>query len=163
MSSTTCSPGKTSYKCSTLGRKMSMTNPSAHFHSHVHHQHLHSGGGSEFISIDQGGGGGGSVLGISLGTGMRSGQQFASHTTELPMIIPMPLHVDQPTKQPTSNVPILNSILTSSVSGHNNNINSSHNNNNNGSSSSGNPVASAASGSSTSTLKKRVQIQEVTV
>lgn len=98
-------------------------------------------------------GGGGSVLGISMGT-MRSGQ--LSGTNELPMIIQMPMQMEQ-----TNNVPILNSILTSSGSGHNNNNNNNYSNGNPGSGTGG---AGGGSGpGSTSTLKKRVQIQEVTV
>lgn len=100
-------------------------------------------------------GGGGSVLGISMGT-MRSGQ--LSGTNELPMIIQMPMQMEQ-----TNNVPILNSILTSSGSGHNNNNN--NNNYSNGNPGSGTSGAGGGGGGpgSTSTLKKRVQIQEVTV
>lgn len=99
-------------------------------------------------------GGGGSVLGISMGT-MRSGQ--LSGTNELPMIIQMPMQMEQ-----TNNVPILNSILTSSGSGHNNNNNNNYSNGNPGSGTSGAGGGGGGPGS-TSTLKKRVQIQEVTV
>lgn len=93
-----------------------------------------------------------------MGT-MRSGQQFSSTNDELPMIIPLPPAVDQ---QPNHNVPILNSILTSTSSGagHNNNNHNSNNNYPMGSSGSGNPGNNPGS---TSTIKKRVQIQEVTV
>ena len=138
----TCSPGKNLYKCSTLGRKVSTSaaGQQQHFHSHLHgHQHLPS----DFMA--SGGGGGGSVMGISSLRAAGSGQ-FSS-TNELPLIIPMPLMMEQP----PSNVPILNSILTSS--GHNNNNNNNSNNHSNFSGGSG----------STATLKKRVQIQEVTV
>lgn len=149
-----CSPGKTMYKCSTLGRKT--TQP--HFHNpHLHHQHLASGGGgggggvgdgSDFMAV---GGGGGSILGISMGT-MRGGQ-FSTSTNELPLIIQMPMQMEPN----SNNVPILNSILTTS-SGHSNN----NNNNNNSTSGSGGGSGGGAAGS-TATLKKRVQIQEVTV
>lgn len=98
-------------------------------------------------------GGGGSVLGISMGT-MRSGQ--LSGTNELPMIIQMPMQMEQ-----TNNVPILNSILTSSGSGHNNNNNNNYSNGNPGSGTGG--AGGGGGPGSTSTLKKRVQIQEVTV
>lgn len=98
-------------------------------------------------------GGGGSVLGISMGT-MRSGQ--LSGTNELPMIIQMPMQMEQ-----TNNVPILNSILTSSGSGHNNNNNNNYSNGNPGSGMGG--AGGGGGPGSTSTLKKRVQIQEVTV
>lgn len=154
----TCSPGKSMYKCSTLGRKMSTNATMPHFHNHLlHHQTTSGGGGgagavggSDFISVASGGGGG-SVLGISMGT-MRSGQHQQQFSNELPLIIPMPLQMDQK-QQPNNNVPILNSILTSSsASGHNNN-NSNY---------PGNGPSGSAPGS-TSTLKKRVQIQEVTV
>lgn len=95
--------------------------------------------------------GGGSVLGISPGT-MRSGQ-FSS-TNELPLIIPM----DQ--RQQPNNVPILSSILTSSSSGASG---SGHNNNNSNNYTSGNGGGGNPINGTTSTLKKRVQIQEVTV
>lgn len=98
-------------------------------------------------------GGGGSVLGISMGT-MRGGQ--LPSTNELPMIIQMPMQMEQ-----TNNVPILNSILTSSGSGHNNNNNNNYSNGNPGSGTSG--AGGGGGPGSTSTLKKRVQIQEVTV
>lgn len=131
----TCSPEKAQFRCLTLGRKMSM-NATPQFYSH----HLHH-----------------PMPDTSASGTIRNGQ-LSSSTNELPLIIPMPRQVKQkPPSSVTVNVPILNSILTSSSSstGHSNNPNSSFaNSNNNGSS-------NAASG--TGTLKKRVQIQEVTV
>lgn len=158
---------QTMYKCSTLGRKPPAPTTS-HFHNHLHH---HLGSTGDFMSHTTaasssssplgGGGGGGSVIGIAT---MRHGQY--SGRNELPLIITVPQMEQQQQKSScssnNSNVPILNSILsTKSVSqgtaatgggGNNNILNPS----------TGNPVSGPGT-TGTSTLKKRVQIQEVTV
>lgn len=161
---------QTMYKYSTLCKKQ----PHFHNHSHGQQHQLHSlgspgtsGGGSgiglthlpDFVAQQSAGG---SVVGISTGT-MKNGQ-FSYGLTDAcgPMIISMPQLEQQQQQQlqasHTNNVPILNSILTSTSGG-----GGGHNSYSN---SGGNAVGGGGFGagtSSTSTLKKRVQIQEVTV
>lgn len=163
------------YKCSTMGRRRT-----PHFHEHLHHQLP-----SDFASHQPLGGVGGSILGIAT---MRSGQ-FSNGAggggggvNELSMIMPAPQMTAVPWSSSNSSngnknnnnnnnnhVPILNSILTTTIAAQalqssggvsvvGGQASRSNNNNNNNTA---NPVG--GNGNGTATLKKRVQIQEVTV
>lgn len=155
------------YKCSTMDRRRT-----PHFHDHLHHRV-----GSDFAS------GGGSILGIAT---MRSGQFSngggASAANELavmmqaPQMVPVPCSSSSTGNKNNNNnnnnnhVPILNSILTTTIAAQalqssggvsvvGDQASRSISNNNN----TGTANLVGGPGNGTSTLKKRVQIQEVTV